>query len=258
MSWPAVLVVAAAVVVIAACGYLLSTWPPEPPPAPDSVAREKSPASDERSQDAEPAAAEVSQEPLVMTVLGDSFTARSPASAGPEWPKLLGNSLDWRVFANAADASGYVNPGAGKPFGARVQSLQRRDPDVVVIAGGAGDLGGYPMPQVVGGASAVITRVVESFPKAQVVLVSPFSFGEPGPLTLELSAELQRIARQNDVEYVDATRWLGTGGDVMSADGIHPTELGQQRLAQRMEQALLELGLAKDAGTSSAASSSSP
>lgn len=258
MSWPAVLVVVAAIIVIAACGYLLSTWPPEPPPAPESVAREGSSASDERSQNAEPAAAEVSQEPLVMTVLGDSFTARSPASAGPEWPKLLGNSLGWRVFANTADASGYVNPGAGKPFGARVQSLQRRDPDVVVIAGGAGDLGGYPMPQVVGGASDVVTRVVESFPKSQVVVVSPFSFGEPGPLTLEFSAELERIARENDVEYVDATRWLGTGGDVMSPDGIHPTELGQQQLAQRMEQALVELGLAEDAGTSSAASSGSP
>lgn len=61
-----------------------------------------------------------------MAVLGDSFTAPSPASAGPEWPKLLGDSLDWRVFSNTVDASGYVNPGAGRPFGARVQGSEAR------------------------------------------------------------------------------------------------------------------------------------
>ena len=47
-------------------------------------------------------------------------------------------------------------------------------------------------------------------------------------------------------------------GDAGLLYEIHPTELGQQRLAQRMEQALVELGLADGAGTSSAASSGSP
>lgn len=78
----------------------------------------------------------------MMAVLGDSFRAHIPGSDGPEWPEILGNSLERRVFANTVDASGYVNPGAGRPFGPRVESLLRRDPDVVVIAGGASDLGG--------------------------------------------------------------------------------------------------------------------
>ncbi len=60
---------------------------------------------------------------------------------------------------------------------------------------------------------------------------------------MELSAELERIARENDVAYVDATRWLATGGDVMSPDGLHPTAQGQQQLALRMEQELERLGL---------------
>jgi len=238
-------VVAAGVAVIAACGYLLSTWPPEPPPAPKSVAQEESTAADESTQDAEPAAAEVSRERPLMAVLGDSFTVPSNASTGPEWPEILGNSLDWRVSADTVDASGYVNPGAGRPFGPRIQGLLRRDPDVVVIAGGASDLGGPAIPRVAGAASDVVTRVVETAPEAEVVLVSPFSVGEPGPLTQELSAELQRIARENDVEYVDATRWLAAGADVMAPDGIHPNDQGQQRLAQQMEQALVELGLAE-------------
>lgn len=79
------------------------------------------------------------------------------------------------------------------------------------------------------------------------MLVSPFSFGEPGPLTLKLSAELERIAQENDIAYVDATRWLATGGDVMALDGIHPTEQGQKQLALRMEQELERLGLVSPA-----------
>lgn len=49
------------------------------------------------------------------------------------------------------------------------------------------------MTEVAGAASDVVTRVVETVPEAEVVLVSPFSFEEPGPLTIELADELERL-----------------------------------------------------------------
>lgn len=75
------------------------------------------------------------------------------------------------------------------------------------------------------------------------MLVRRSPSGSPGPLRTDLAAELERIARESDIEYVEATRSIATGGDVMSPDGLHPTSQGQQQLALRIEQELERLGL---------------
>ena len=230
-----VLVVAAAVLAIILGGYLLATWPPEPPGASQS---------DAGATGGDPTA-ETSGQQTVLAVLGDSFSASSDASSGPEWPAILGQSLDWRVVTDAQDVTGYLYRRGGKPFGERVPALMGQHPDVVVVAGGLFDLGAYPLPEVADAADKVVKEIARSAPRAHVVLVSPFSSrGEPGPLTLELTADLRKVAEANRVQYVDATRWLPPGGDLFGSDGLHPNEQGQQLLADRMEKALSQLGLA--------------
>jgi hypothetical protein len=242
VSWPAVLVVVAAVAVTALSAYLLASWPPEPPAPtaqtkPATEAPEAAPAEDSEEPEADAA------DGPVMVVLGDSFSAESPESAGPEWPTLLSESLGWEIRTEAAAGSGYLTAGAGRPFGARVPAVVRQSPDVIVVAGGVADLGAHPVDRIVAAADGVVSRLVRQAPDAQVVVVSPFSNGEPGPLTEQLSARLQQVAQQHEAAYVDASGWLVNGTGLFGAEVDQPTDLGQGRIAERMERVLTERGI---------------
>lgn len=234
-----VLVVAAAVAVTAVIAFLLAGWPPPPPPPP----RPDTPAVRPTAA-AETAAGPTGSSRPVLVVLGDTFTAPSPASAGPEWPTLLGASLGWDVVVEAVPGSGYVSAGEGEPFAARVPDVLERSPDVIIVAGGVADLGVHPMTQVVGAAGEVVGRLAQGAPGARIVVVSPFSNGEPGPLTEQLSAQLRAIADRQGAGYVDATEWLVPGDAYFDDDPSHPADAGQRRLAQNLRRALVGLGVA--------------
>lgn len=230
------LVVATAVAVIAVTGYLLSTWPPDPPPAPDA----------ERLRGAEPSPSSSREEDLrALVVLGDSYSAESTAGDGPGWPELLDRSTDWEVVTEAVYGSGYVSQGDGARFGERVPAVIERDANVILVAGGVDDLGVHPMRRIVDNANDVVTRLAEGAPEAQVVVVSPFSNDDPGPLTQEFSAELRTIAQSHGLPYVDATDWLVPGEEFFGDDPARPDDRGQQRIAAQMEKALSDLDLAQ-------------
>jgi hypothetical protein len=245
VSWPAVLVVVAAVAVTALSGYLLASWPPDPPPPPPPAAEEAPKAEASPTPAATTTEAPDLEEMPRVVVLGDSYSAESTESAGPEWPALLGESLDWEVRTEAVAGSGYLNAGSGRPFGARVSAVVQHSPDVVIVAGGVADLGAYPIGRIVAAADDVVTRLARQSPDAQLVLVSPFSNGEPGPLTERLSEQLRQIAWLNDAAYVDATRWSANGNGLFGAEVDQPTDLGQGVMADRMERALTERGIAE-------------
>jgi hypothetical protein len=248
VSWPAVLVVAAAVAVTVLSGYLLATWPPAPPPPPPPAAGAGSTAETGPTAAATTEAQEPGEVPTLVA-LGDSFSAESPESAGPEWPTLLGESLGWEVQTEAVAGSGYLAAGDGRPFGARVPAVVQHSPDVIVVAGGVADLGAYPVGRIVAAADDVLSRLARQSPDAQLVLVSPFSNGEPGPLTQQLATQLRQIARVNDAAYVDATGWLTNGNGLFGAEADQPTDLGQGVIADRMEQELIERGIVEDEPT---------
>ena len=128
-----------------------------------------------------------------------------------------------------------------------------QDPDVIVVAGGVGDVGAHPNAQIATAAEGVVSRLAEGAPDAELVVVSPFSNGEPGPFTLQFSARLKQIAQENQAPYVDATTWLPAGqGYFGTADIYHPTDAGQRQIAQRMGAALTDLEVV-DAGEGASA-----
>jgi lysophospholipase L1-like esterase len=252
-SWSAIVLVAAAVVVIAFSGYLLATWPPEPPGAAPPAT---SPASAEQTRAASPSPSEAETKPKpapkpkpVVAVLGDSYSVEHPASTGPEWPRMLGEAFEVEVHTEAVDDGGYVSSGAGRPFGARVPDVLDHEADVIIVAGGVDDVGAWPTSQITIAADDVISRLVEGAPDAQVVVLSPFSNGPPGPLTNEFDTSLVQITERLRLPYVDATEWLTESGGFFAPDGQHPNDKGQRVLAERMEQELVELGLLEPPGT---------
>lgn len=248
VSWSAVLLVAAAVAVTAFSGYLIATWPPDPP----SAAAPVSQTSDGETDSDTGSAPQPTADQDVMVVLGDSISVESNVSDGPEWPQLVGKALGMKVVLEAADRSGYISPGRGEPYGDRVDAVLKEDPDVIVVAGGVGDVGAYPTARIATAAEDVVSQLVDGAPDAQVVVVSPFSNGDPGPFTLEFSSRLKEIAKQQDVPYVNATTWLPMGQGYFGADIYHPTDEGQRQVADRMEAALSDLGIAED-GTGASA-----
>lgn len=233
-DWQALLMVGAAIVVAVVGGYLIVGWPPQPPQDPLAPEPSASPTSAARKMP-------------TVAVLGDSFSARSAASKGPEWPSIVGDDLGWKVVSDAVDGSGYVTAGGGQRFPQRVKPLLRESPDVIVVAGGYHDVRSYAVPAVTDAAQRLVSRLVSQAPDAEVVVVSPFAAGAPGPLTQQFSRSLRRIAQNQGLAYVDATRWLPTSS-LVGPDGVHPTEQGQRRIATRMEQALKRLGLREPSG----------
>ena len=255
VSWSAIVLVAAAVVVIAFSGYLLATWPPDPP---DAAPPATSPASAEQTRAGSPSPAEAEPETKpepqpkpkpVVAVLGDSYSVEHPASTGPEWPRMLGEAFEVEVHTEAVDDGGYVSPGTGQPLGARVPDILRHEADVIIVAGGVDDVGAWPTSRIAIAADDVISRLVEGAPDAQVVVVSPFSNGPPGPLTNEFDTSLVQVTERLRLPYVEATEWLTESGGFFAPDGQHPNDKGQRVLAERMEQELIELGILEAPGS---------
>jgi lysophospholipase L1-like esterase len=236
-KWPAVLVGLAGVGVLAFSAYLLTSWPPEPPESgvdPDALGA---------GQAATAASITAAERPL-LAVLGDEFSAESDASTGPEWPQILGEELGWEVVVDAVDGSGYLTPGTGQSFAARVPAVLERSPDVIIVAGGENDLGRHSTEEITAAADEALSRLVDEARGDQVVLVSPFSKGAPGPLTAELTDALEQLAAENGLGFVDASGWLVASGRAYGADPAHPDDDGQALIARNMQTALERLGIA--------------
>lgn len=231
MTWSAALVGSAAVAVLAVVVVLLAGWPPPPPPQADGAKRE---GGGSRSG---------GDDRVVLAVLGDSFSAENPTTRGPEWPRTLARRLGWALADSSVNGSGYLSPGATRSFGARVPSVVAQRPDVVLVAGGAEDVGAYPMSEVSAAAEDVVRRLSAGTGDTEVVLVSPFSRGEPGPLTLQLNEAFRRVAERTETAYVDATRWLVPATGLFTPDGMHPDATGHAVLARRMERELRRQGV---------------
>jgi lysophospholipase L1-like esterase len=237
VNWSAVVVASAAVAVLAFSGYLVASWPPETPApqGPQVAGRElggPSPPSDGE---------------LSVLVLGDSFSSASGPGGGPTWPEILCDRLGCNVTTDAADSRGYVSPDGGRSMQAGVAAAQEQRVDVIILAAGFADLGVHPVEQVVDTAKSTIFRLAHADDDTLLVVLSPFSPGDPGRLTTKLARALERISKENRVAYVDATGWLPYGEDLLNEDGDHPTGEGHRRIADEMQQAFAALGIAPSA-----------
>jgi lysophospholipase L1-like esterase len=245
--WPAVLVAVAGVAVTVFSGYLLSTWPPQPPPtraSAPSPAAQPGPSTPRETHGGSSRSPGEAAQPALVTVLGDGFTAESDVSRGPEWPAMLTEQLGWEVEVDAVDDTGFLHADGGDAFADRVPGILQPSPGVVIVAGGESDLGRYPVEEIAAAADHRVGRLVDGAAGADVVLTSPFSHGAPGPLTAELTDALRRVADEHGVGYVDVSDWLRRGEDLFGEDPDHPLDAGQELIAKNMRTELDRLGLA--------------
>lgn len=237
-TWPVVLVAVAGVAVTVFTAYLLATWPPEPPST-ATAARPATSASAASTSATDTAGAD---EP-VLVVLGDEFSRPPAGPDGRAWPELLAEDLGWKVAVEAEDDTGFLHAEGGRPFRGRVEAVAEHEPDLVVVAGGENDIARHPADDITDAAADVVSEIEAAARDAEVVLASPFSKGDPGPLTAELTAALEQLAHDREIGFVDVSTWLEDSAQVYDVDPLHPNQQGHQRIAERMRAQLERLGI---------------
>lgn len=180
------------------------------------------------------------QAPLIV-FLGDSLTAGSGLGQGDAFPALIQARLERegrRVRIVNAGVSGDTSAGGL----ARMDWMLQQDPDVVVVALGANDgLRGQPTEALERNLRAIVAKARDH--GARVLLVGmrmPPSLGEE--YTREFAAVYPRVAKDSEVELVPfLLEGVGGRAELNQADGLHPNEAGQRRMADTVYDALEKL-----------------
>ena len=191
-----------------------------------------------------------------IDVLGDSFVAGSVEGGmgAANWTRLVGtrftdggDSVELNVMAQPG--AGYIARGnAGQLFREVATLRLREDADVVLVVGSRND-GEQTEEAMYQAAKSLYTDIRNRAPAARIIAVGPvWPDGNPPDYIRANSEAMARAAGEEGLRYVDALEagWFaGDSAGLISGNGIHPTDLGHEYLAQKMfpllEEALREV-----------------
>lgn len=173
-----------------------------------------------------------------VVVIGDDFTSGTSQNTGPEWPALLG--LDAEVTAQGVAESGYLVGGAGATFADRAAALPATT-NVVVFLGGGDD----PVAGLQAGVESAIAAARTAAPDARIIVVAPPWTGDPDAVAASMISRRDAVAAAAGaagVVFIDpiADAWFADGDGLVGPDGIHPTDAGHARMAERLRPVLQE------------------
>lgn len=169
-----------------------------------------------------------------VVFLGTSLTAGFGLDPDQAYPALIQQKidsagLDYKVVN--AGVSGETSAGAR----ARIDWLLRQPVAVLVIETGANDgLRGLPANALRDNIQAVIDRARRRSPPPRIVLVGMAALPNLGRVYAQrFQAVYPELARKNDVPLVPFLLDGVAGVDSLNQpDGVHPTRLGQRRMAE--------------------------
>lgn len=208
-----------------------------------------------------------------ITCLGDSITSGGNSGINN---KIIGKYTDYLSELTGAEISnaGYSGSHVAKQTGSTYSFADRasavRDQDVVLIFGGIndfcfnsplGDASSTDVTTFYGALKSAIDTVLSNNAEAQLLLVTPYKTKQYGG-TYSADGSL----RKNDVgvteeQYVNAIKEVGSyysipvldlynsgnfnafgkQSDLLTVDGLHPSDKGAQRLAQTIAHAINNL-----------------
>jgi lysophospholipase L1-like esterase len=191
-----------------------------------------------------PPAAPASEVAPRIAFLGDSLTegVGAPPERGYAWQTA--ERLGWPIaVVEGVAGSGFLAPGAGLPMPDRVAAVLAADPDVVVVAGGTNDaFQGFAPADVGAAAGRLLGELRAARPDTTILVLGPF------PTTLEAataadptSDAVRAAAEAAGADFVDARELVATAVTdpdqwerYISADGLHPNELGYGVMADAL------------------------
>jgi lysophospholipase L1-like esterase len=138
---------------------------------------------------------------------------------------------------NNGEGSGYAIRASSPTFDEEVRRLVRSDTRMVVISGSRADIVAEPN-QVAAAARDTYQSVSELAPRAQLMVMGPtWGNNKPTDQILQMRDAVRGAAEAAHAHFVDPIQddWF-TNGEVglIGSDGVHPTDLGNQRIAQYM------------------------
>ncbi len=182
-------------------------------------------------------------DPIRVLFLGNSLTAGYGLPGHQAFPALLQarvDSLEWPVMMINAGVSGDTSAGGLS----RLAWQLRTPPDVLMIALGANDgLRGLPPSLTRSNLIQMITQTRETNPDVKILIAGMEVPPNMGPSFQEEFRDIfPSVADEMNTGLIPFLL-EGVAGirDLNQSDGIHPTALGQQRLAENVWDALYPL-----------------
>ncbi len=175
-----------------------------------------------------------------ILVIGDSYTGGSPEGGQGEagWPALLEQRMpDVDVEVAATGDAGYVTTAGDQTLPELVAEADVTDVDLVVLFGSRFDAAGIA-DRVGAAAGEAIASIRDQAPDAPLVVIGPAWPDAAPPAGVRNNRDVIRAAAEAaSVPFVDPLReeWFADGRGLIGADGVHPTDEGHVRLADRIQ-----------------------
>lgn len=192
-----------------------------------------------------------SEGPVQLLVIGDGWTAGSPAAADdPErWPAILARELaaagaEVQVTVAASVGSGFLaQDGGGRTFRELAFQGGQERPDLVIFFGSDSDLAGTEAVREA--AKEAFGGVRRAWPRAGLLVVGPVWAGSTPPESLvQAQSGVQQAALAVGADFIDplADHWFTAAGRGAVDSGGYPTATSHgviaSRLMERVEAAL--------------------
>lgn len=133
------------------------------------------------------------------------------------------------------EGSGYAIRASSPTFDEDVRRLLTSDTQIVVISGSRSDVSAEPN-QVAAAAREAYHSASELAPRAQLIVLGPtWGSNKPSDQILQTRDAVRDAAEAAHAHFVDPIQdnWFTDGeGGLIGSDGVHPTDLGNQRIAQ--------------------------
>ncbi|WP_269539373.1 arylesterase [Cerasicoccus fimbriatus] len=186
----------------------------------------------------------VNAKPAVVMFYGDSLTASYGLAPEQGYPALIQEKIETEGLQNeytalASAVSGETSAGGLSRINWALAGLDRGKQElaVFVLALGANDgLRGLPTDAMAKNLQAIIDRVKEKHPEAQIVVAQMFMPPNLGEAYRESFAETyQNVAKANDAVMIPFLLKDVAGDPKLNLpDGIHPNAKGQQIMADNL------------------------
>ena len=184
--------------------------------------------------------------PLVA-FYGDSYTLGTGASdPSLRWSTIISEERGWREFNPSVNGLGFVNHRENFGEDDLPALVIAQKPDIVFVTMGLNDTRRADLIRDT--ISGDLTRIREALPSARIVVVEPFWYTEQRPASLEqIIVWVEDAAAEIGADWIPgASRWLdghhaGSEDSWMASDGLHPSDVGYEHMAEQMDAALTRL-----------------
>lgn len=185
-----------------------------------------------------PANAEVRSAPVVVAI-GDSITHGRGVTPAQAWPRLVADERGWAMTDLGINGAGFITKGyGGGTFDTEIGRVAALDPKLILISGSRNDLR-QPDEALAAAVPSELLKLRASAPHAVIVAISAIWNDQAAPAKLgTISEQVRKAAPGVHAVYLDVGQPFAGRRELLQADDVHPTAVGQQALAESIDKAL--------------------